>query len=452
MALFGSFETEREVYSDPIYTVYSARRRGEKKADYALKVFSIQRVGFDPETAADLAPLLVDIEGSRIQCIEVQARGAAASRFIAPVIEKGHDERGVWYATRFYPRSVNKLIIGKVSLTRDALLRLLRSMAQGALDLKRACGRSHGDILPSNVQISSGEKLGESEIVVSDPMPGGHEDAVTFEIHDLRRIGLILLQLVQQRAIGNEEDFLILPILSSPQWTNLFGKDTETWLGLCNRLLDPNLSLQQMTLERLIAELEGLQPKQSFPPKFAVAGAVAAFCLVLLALMMLIPRAKVISVTSDPPGATVLVDKQMQGVTPLKLKLKKGSHTIEAQHPQIRSQIIITNIVVPGSGPKLHFQFANGSVAVAVSSGPPAYGTHLIAARSGTSFEHSGAPEAASKRASAPRHLSLSFDYRGQLLDSWLNPNEKYSRVRITCGRDVLSVTGVYFSEVWKAI
>src|SRR6516225_2438347 len=250
MALFGSFETEREVYSDPIYTVYSARRRGEKKADYALKVFSIQRVGFDPETAADLAPLLVDIEGSRIQCIEVQARGAAASRFIAPVIEKGHDERGVWYATRFYPRSVNKLIIGKVSLTRDALLRLLRSMAQGALDLKRACGRSHGDILPSNVQISSGEKLGESEIVVSDPMPGGHEDAVTFEIHDLRRIGLILLQLVQQRAIGNEEDFLILPILSSPQWTNLFGKDTETWLGLCNRLLDPNLSLQQMTLER----------------------------------------------------------------------------------------------------------------------------------------------------------------------------------------------------------
>jgi hypothetical protein len=137
MALFGSFETEREVYSDPIYTVYSARRSGEPKADYALKVFSIQQVGFDAETAEELAPLLVDIEGSRIQCIEVQAQGAANSKYIAPVLEKGQDERGVWYATRFYPRSVNKIIIGKVALTRDAVLHVIRSVAQGAHDLKR---------------------------------------------------------------------------------------------------------------------------------------------------------------------------------------------------------------------------------------------------------------------------------------------------------------------------
>jgi PEGA domain len=370
MALFGSFETEREVYSDPIYTVYSARRSGEPKADYALKVFSIQQVGFDAETAEELAPLLVDIEGSRIQCIEVQAQGAANSKYIAPVLEKGQDERGVWYATRFYPRSVNKIIIGKVALTRDAVLHVIRSVAQGAHDLKRTCGRSHGEILPSNVQISRSEKLVESEIVISDPLPGGESDAVSFEINDLRSIGRILLQLVQQRAIGNEDDFLILPILTSEQWTNLFGKDADTWLGLCNRLLDPNLSLEDMTLERLVTELEGLQPKKSFSPKLAFAVAAGILGLALIVVLMSLPRAQLISVTSDPPGATILVDKKDQGhVTPLKLKLKKGSYIIEAQHSRLRLQSITTNIVVPGAIAILHFKFAYGSVAI--RSDPP---------------------------------------------------------------------------------
>jgi hypothetical protein len=369
MALFGSFETEREVYSDPIYRVYSARRSGEPKVDYALKVFSIQQIGFEPEAAQDLAPLLVDIEGSRLQSIEVQAQGAATSKCIAPVFEKGHDERGVWYATRFYHRSVNKIIIGKVALTRDAVLHVIRSIAQGALDLKRTCGRSHGDILPTNVQISRSEKLAESEVVISDPLPGGESDAISFEINDLRRIGRILLQLVQQRAIGNDED-LILPILTSAHWTNLFGKDADTWLGLCNRLLDPNLSLEDMTLERLVTELDGLHPKTSFSPKLAFSVAAGVLCLVLIGALISLPRARLISVTSDPPGATVLVDNKGQGqVTPLKLKLKKGSYVIEAQHAQFRLRSITTNIVLTGVSATLHFQFAYGSVAI--TSDPP---------------------------------------------------------------------------------
>jgi len=299
MALFGSFETEREVYSDPFYAVYSARKRGEAKADYALKVFSIQRVGFEPETADELAPLMVDLEDARLQCIEIQSQSAAASKFVAPVIEKGTDERGVWYATRFYPRSVNKLIIGKVALTRDALLHLIRSIAQGALDMKRVTGRSHGEIRPTNVQISRSERLEESEIVICDPMAGGQEEAVTFEINDLGSIGRILLQLVQQRAIGKEEDFLILPILASEQWANLFGKETENWLALCNRLLDPNLTLEQMTLERLIAELDGLKPKQSSFPRLLIIGAGVLLLLILIILLLSRGRHHASSV-SDP--------------------------------------------------------------------------------------------------------------------------------------------------------
>jgi hypothetical protein len=85
---------------------------------------------------------------------------------------------------------------------------------------------------------------------------------------------------------------------------------------------------------------------------------------------MSLPRAQLISVTSDPPGATILVDKKDQGhVTPLKLKLKKGSYIIEAQHSRLRLQSITTNIVVPGAIAILHFKFAYGSVAI--RSDPP---------------------------------------------------------------------------------
>ena len=336
MAQFGSFETEREVYSDPIYTVYSAKKTGDPRGQYALKVFSIQRVGFDPETAADLAPLLVDIESARVQCVDLQARGAAISKNIAPVFEKGQDERGVWYAARFYPRSINKIIVGKVALTRDTLRHLIRSIARGALDLKRACGRSHGDILPSNVQISRSEKLTEAEVVVCDPLPGGEEESVAFELNDLRSIGRILLQLVQQRAIGNEQDFLILPILSSPQWTGLFGKEADTWLGLCNRLLDPNLTLEQMSLERLVADLDALQPKRRFSPKLALAAAAVILVVLVILALLLRPRLHTVTVTSDPAGAIILVDKTVQPQpAPLNLKLKPGSYLIEAQQPTL---------------------------------------------------------------------------------------------------------------------
>jgi hypothetical protein len=364
MARFGSFETEREVYSDPIYTVYSAKKPGEVKAQYALKVFSIQSAAYEPETSVDLAPLLMDLESARLHCIDLQAHAAVMSRFISPVFEKGQDERGVWYVTRFYPRSVNKIILGKVALTGEALAHLIRCIVQGALDFKRACGRSHGNILPSNVQLSGGETLNESQVVISDPMPGGDEESADFEINDLRGIGRIVLQLVEQRAMGNEEEFLILPILSSPQWTGPFGKDSEAWLGLCNRLLDPNLSLQQMTLDRLAAELDGLQPKTSLSPKWLIAAAAGFLLVGFLALALLRPRSQVISVTSDPPGATILVDeKDQRQTTPCSVRLKPGTHKIEARNPILGSAA--TNWTVSHAGSlELSLKFAYGILAL----------------------------------------------------------------------------------------
>src|SRR5579871_3784040 len=285
MASFGSFETEREVYSDPIYTVYSAIRSGDSKADYAIKVFSMQGMPLEPAAAEELAPLLGEIENSRTDAIRIQAKAAATSPFIAPVLLTGQDERGVWYVTKFFPRSVNRIISGRVALSGDAVRHIVTAISRGALDLKKVCGRSHGGILPSNVQISRSERLSEAEVVLSDPVPGGTDQAARFELSDLNAIGRILLQLVSQRALA-ESDFLLLPILMSAEWTRVFGAEAETWLAICNRLLDPGLSLANYTLEQLVAELAALEPKQRFSPKWAIAA--AAVVVAGLAVLLLV--------------------------------------------------------------------------------------------------------------------------------------------------------------------
>src|SRR5712664_3617784 len=371
MATFGSFETERETYSGPTYTVYSAKKQGDPKTEYAVKVFSVHHIGLEPESAAQLDPLLRDIEGACVARIAVQQQAAASSKFVASILETGSDERGVWYATKFYPRSVNKIISGRVALNQEALQHIISSMAQGALDIKRACGRSHGEILPSNVQISRSEKLAAAEVVLSDPMPGSEGEAVRFELADLRGIGRILLQLVARREINHEEDFLILPILASPEWTQLFGKETDPWLALCNKLLDPNLSLEQLTLEQLVSELEKLKPETGIPPKLMIAIAAGVVALGVVAFLIFRPRTQTVEVTSDPTGATILVDKKEQeGKTPLKLRFKKGNYAIEARQEGLRLLEQTTNWVAQGGGSaKLHFQFPYGSVSI--KSEPP---------------------------------------------------------------------------------
>jgi hypothetical protein len=374
MASFGSFETDREVYSEPSYTVFSAKKAGDPKAEeYAIKVFSLHQLELGAETTTDLEPLVSDLERACVNRIAVQQKAASASAYVSPILETGKDDRGVWYATKFYPRSVNKIISGRVALNREALHHIIHCIAQGALDFKRSCGRSHGDIRPSNIQISRSQKLSDAEVVLSDPLPGGEAEATIYELSDLKAIGQILVQLVMQRELTDGAGWLILPILASPDWTRLFLKDTDRWLALCNRLLDPHLALDQITLEQLIAELEQLQPK---PP---VSGRVIVAAVVLLVLLgvgtfFLLRRSNEgrLELASDPPGAEIKLEVegqvQSRGRTPLDqpsllLTLPKGNYKGWAEYPGLPGQ---TNdlIVEGGKTRKYEFLFPYGRVQI----------------------------------------------------------------------------------------
>ena len=65
-------------------------------------------------------------------------------------------------------------------------------------------------------------------------------------------------ELLVNRELADSADWLILPIEASKEWSDQFGKDAERWRGLCNRLLDPNLSTETYSLERLAGELAAL--------------------------------------------------------------------------------------------------------------------------------------------------------------------------------------------------
>jgi sulfatase-modifying factor enzyme 1 len=370
MASFGSFEAGREVYSDPGYTVYSAHRQGDPVTEYALKVFRFPVSELEAELAGQTLSR-EELEQTRFKSLVVQETAGAASHFIAPILEKGKNDQGVWYATRSYPRSVNRMMSGKVALPRASLEHIIRSIAQGALDLKRACGRSHGDIPPTNIQVSKCEKLTDAEVVLCDPLPGGNDEARRYETNDLHAVGMILLQLVRQRMLTNDDVALMLPIGPSPEWARIFGNDASDWLALCNRLLDPKLSPDHFKLDDLVTRLDELTPKRKGPPRMVVACAVVVIIAIALGLWLMRPQPGTVEISSDPTGATILVDQSKPcGVTPLRLKLSRGDHVIEARHDQLGLFEEATNCVVEsGKSAQVHFQFPYGTVTI--KSDPP---------------------------------------------------------------------------------
>jgi len=284
MPIFGSFETGREIHSDPGKTIYAATKRSDSTWEYAIKIFHMHPEGDNTGAPEDQgAANLEVVVRSGMESVAIQQKAAAASSFVAPILESGRDERGIWYVTRFFPRSVNMIISGRVALTREAVRHMILSVAQGALDMKRACGRSHGDIRPSLVLLSRSEKLSEAEVALSEPLPGSAAEQDRYEKADLRAIGQLLYQLVLKREV--DFAWVIVPLDADPEWPRMFGrKHYERWLALCNRLLDPNLSLDQINLELLVRELQPAEVNRK-PLLAAVAAGVCLLAAVGYVLM-----------------------------------------------------------------------------------------------------------------------------------------------------------------------
>ena len=348
MPSYGSYETTREIASGHGSVVYSARKAGESKDNYAVKVFALEPFIDDQDARQELDQLVDQFNQTFTRSIEIQKRAAQSSRNVAPVFEVGREMRGGWYATRLYPRSVQKILDGRIALNREWFHHIIASMTRGALDLKRICGRSHGEIQPSNILIGAAEKVREAEVVLSDPLPGETAEAARFEIADLHAIGKIIFELVRRREIEDASEHSILPLLPSAEWTSIFGKNTEGWLSLCNRLLDPNLSLDSYNLEKLEADLGRLQPKPPVTGKVLTLAAVGVALLGVGAFYFIRSAGRgTLVVTTDPPSGRIQVKPEGGPLIPLppggdgkqvRLTLAKGPYLVSVEYPGLGFQ------------------------------------------------------------------------------------------------------------------
>src|ERR1043166_1049922 len=214
MPAYGPYESTREIASGHGSVVYSARKTGESKDNYAVKVFALDPfLGGGEDLPSELDPLVAEFKRTFRRSVELQKKAAQVSAHVAPILDVGHEARSAWYVTKLYPRTVQKILEGRVALTKDWFFHIVYSVACGALDFKRTCGRSHGDIRPSNILISASQAIRDAEVVLSAPLPGEPSEAARYEAADLKAIGQLIFQLVRRREIGDASDHSILPLL-----------------------------------------------------------------------------------------------------------------------------------------------------------------------------------------------------------------------------------------------
>lgn len=275
--MFGDYELAGEIHARPDVTVYRARRRGR---DYVIKVCCPLKSPEDvPPADSPRRTLGVDPKLQFLNAVKLQEEAInAGSRRFAPIYDGGSTPDGrAWYATAFYARgSLRRWVASGMEVEEASLRWVVNNVLRGLLDLKRATGRSHGNLKLTNILMGKavGTPLEETPLFLADPLADLKTWSGSLELRDLRALGELIFQLVTRRVVEQPEDFSY-PVEPSVEWNRL-GEKGGYWRELCNRLLEPELSLQDMTLLRLAAELRATSGRNQLPKVLA---------LVLIALM-----------------------------------------------------------------------------------------------------------------------------------------------------------------------
>jgi hypothetical protein len=274
MPTFGEYETIGEALATTeerghVTTVWRARKSASLKAGaYLIKCYAPRRQRLrqgQPEDALQEDRALEFLAGIK----DLKKAHSKGARCLAPIHDLGLAPEGAWYATDFYERRTLQEFIVKHGTPDTAMLRhIVHSVVTGCLELRRSravAKYSHGNLKPSNVLLAGKKQpLRKTPLHLTDPHPSplqlstlevddqravGELLTEVVEVQDLRAIGELIFQLVEGRLLSRQGDYNY-PVARSPRWDRL-GKNGEFWRDLCNRLLDPNLSLAKENLEKL---------------------------------------------------------------------------------------------------------------------------------------------------------------------------------------------------------
>ncbi|HEX4263452.1 MAG TPA: tetratricopeptide repeat protein [Verrucomicrobiae bacterium] len=359
MPTFGDYTTIGEPVAvveerGHVSSVWQARLSGASDGRlYAIKAYSPRRRASKEGESTEVLE-----NDRRLEFIagikELKKAQTDSGGCLAPVHAFGMAPEGAWFATDFYPRSLKSWINLRVRVDVPALRHLMASVAASCLALKRARGFSHGNLKTSNIFLAGKPRpLRSTPLFISDPYPASSTqlarlDATdrhaagellnqTAEVQDLRAIGELLLQLVEGRLIGNTYDYNY-PVERSPAWDQL-GREGEHWREQCNRLLDPQLTLEKINLESLAKEFR----PSAMPGRLAVvAGGVAVICLVgggIFYAVSLHGRKKAAEFQNALRAASDALDHTNFAVAQQQIQQALGQSPSDAQALKLKEQI-----------------------------------------------------------------------------------------------------------------
>ena len=336
MTVFGRYETVRELHRSGFTVLYSGRAAADPAEKFAVKLFQPSPLLL--ETGQVKAESELFLSSARIQ----QKTAASGAQYWAPVYECGSIPDGAFYVTDKYDRSLQQLIDVRVALTAQALCEIVESVAKGLVELKRACGRPHGNLKATNILIAGEGDVSQATIVLSDPLPDEHIDTQVHWDSDLRDIAEFIYQLIMHRPSPAVEGW---QVPDSKEWAKL-GRPAKDWRSLCNRLLNASLRPGMVTIETLIEELARL--KKIKPVLSARRLLIAAGLIVIAGAAVLVIKRDIFfpAEPADIKDWNQLFTEYEEWVNPLrnKLGLPKGNERQKrwANNPDLR--IIVENI------------------------------------------------------------------------------------------------------------
>jgi hypothetical protein len=262
---YGGFSVAREIFQSGRMTVYAGARAGDRRT-CAIKVFH-------PVNAAGRAR--ADEVRAFVEAAEAQKKVAEKSRARwAPVHAHGECAEGAFFVTDYYPRSLEKVIGGRVALDLPTLHWVVGAIVRALADFERLAGRPYGNLGAANVFIGSNGRLRGAPLVLSEPapLPADATAAAAWRAEDFRALGALIAWFVRRR----EQDGW--PIEDGPEWNGL-GRHGAAWRDFCNFLLNPNPAPADVTIEALASRFAKLGGRGA--GRLAKAAMVAAPLLVL---------------------------------------------------------------------------------------------------------------------------------------------------------------------------
>jgi len=248
VALYGNYETVRQIAEGPLTSVWEARRADAKEDEpprFALKLIAPATTFLGPEGRGfDLRPFLV--------AADTQAKAAVRGSHWAPVHESGQSAGSAFYVTDRFKLSLKELLDTNARLTPAALHNVFSSAVRGLLELYETANRPHGNLKPTNILLDG---IGARDrVALTDPASPDELGKGTSFATDLRALGTMLYQLVTGRPFVAKDCW---PIGPSPEW-NHYG---DAWRGLCSRLLAPDMAAGAAELQAVAEELARLRPR-----------------------------------------------------------------------------------------------------------------------------------------------------------------------------------------------